>query len=159
MELDDWILALHLLSAFALVGAITMFSIGLVSLRSVETPGRALAVDSALKVAKVAVGIGGVGTIVFGVWLAISLDAYQVWDLWVLLGIAGWAIATETGRRAGLELDKQFEQARQLVTEGKDGPDPDLTAAFRSSRAHMLSWTAAVVTLLVLIDMIWKPGA
>jgi hypothetical protein len=159
VKLDDWILALHLLSAFALVGALTMFSIGIVALRSADTPGRAIAVDSALRVAKVAVAIGGVGTIVFGVWLAISLDAYQVWDLWVLLGIAGWAVATETGRRAGLALNEPFEQARQLVAQGKDVPDPDLTEAFRSSRGHVLHWTAVVVTLLVLLDMIWKPGA
>ena len=159
MEFDDWILALHLLSAFALVGAFTMFSIGFVSLRSTDTPGRALAVDSAMRIGKVAITIGAVGTILFGIWLAISLDSYQVWDLWVILAIVGWAIATELGRRSGMALREPFEHARQLVAQGKDGADAELGAALRSSPGHRLHWLAAVVTLLVLIDMIWKPGA
>ena len=101
MRLDDWLLALHLLSAFALVGAITMFSIGFVVLRSADTPGRVLAIASCLRVAQVSVGIGVIGTIVFGVWLAISLDAYQVWDLWVLLALVGWAHRHRDGTALG----------------------------------------------------------
>ena len=159
MKLDDWILALHLLSAFALVGAFTMFSVGFVSLRSTDTPGRALAVDSAMRIGKVAVTIGSVGTILFGIWLAISLDAYQVWDLWVILAIIGWAIVTELGRRSGVALREPFEHARQLISQGRDGADAELAAALRSSRVYVFHWTAVVVTLLVLIDMIWKPGA
>jgi hypothetical protein len=159
MNLDDWILALHLLSAFALVGALTMFSIGLVALRSTDTPGRVLAVDSTMRIGTVTVAVGAIGTILFGLWLAISLDAYSIWDLWVLLAIVGWALATEIGRRSGMMLREPFQRARELVAQGKDGPDPELNAALRSSPAHKLHWVAVTITLLVLIDMIWKPGA
>jgi len=159
MKLDDWLLALHLLSAVALVGAITIFSIALFALRSAETPGRVLALGPAVKIANVAVAIGIAGTIVFGVWLAISLDAYQVWDLWVILAIVGWAVATESGRRTGVLMGGAFERAGRLAAEGKDGPDAELTAAVRSSQASTLHWVSAAVTLLVLLDMIWKPGA
>ena len=38
-----------------------------------------------------------VGTILFGIWLAISLDAYQVWDGWVIAAIVLWAIGSGTG--------------------------------------------------------------
>jgi len=159
MNLDDWLLALHLLSAFALVGAITIFSIGFVVLRCAETPGRVLALEPALKMGKVAVTVGVVGTIVFGVWLAISLEAYQVWDLWVILALVGWAAATELGRRSGNAIGAAFGRAEQLAAEGKDGPDAELAATVRSSQAQTLHWASTAITLLVLVDMIWKPGA
>ena len=159
MRLDDWLLALHLLSAFALVGALTMFWIGFVVLRSADTPGRVLAIASCLRVGQVSVGIGAIGTIVFGVWLAISLDAYQVWDLWVLLALVGWVIATETGRRSGPLLEHAFKRARELADQGRNVPDAELAAAARNQQALMLHSISSVVTLLVLVDMIWKPGA
>jgi hypothetical protein len=159
MQLDDWILALHLLSAFALVGAMTIFSIGFVALRSADTPNRVLALGPAMLVAQRAVIVGVAGTVVFGIWLAISLDAYQLWDLWVILALIGWAVATAAGSRSGALITPVFERAETLVAEGKDGPDEGLAAMGRSSQANALHLVATVVTVLVLVDMIWKPGA
>jgi hypothetical protein len=156
---DDWLLALHLLSAFALVGAITMFSIGFVILRGTDSPARVLALRPTMDVGEIVVGVGTVGTIVFGVWLAISLDDYQVWDLWVLLAIVGWAIATELGRRGGNAMKDVYAQAEELQGRGVTGASPELGAAVRASRAPVLHWGATAVTLLILVDMIWKPGA
>ena len=116
MRFDDWLLALHLLSAFALVGAITMFWIGFVVLRSADTPGRVLA-------------------------------------------IAGWVIATETGRRSGPLLEHAFKRARELADQGRNVPDAELAAAARNQQALMLHSISSVATLLVLVDMIWKPWA
>jgi len=160
MTFDDWLLALHLLSAFALMGALTLFSIGAFALRSAGgEPSRVLALKPAMFVGNVAVATGIGGTIVFGVWLAIKLDAYQVWDLWVLLAIAGWAIATEVGRRSGEAYGAAFARAETLVGEGRNEPDTELTALAGNRQAAMLHWVSTVVSLLVLIDMIWKPGA
>ena len=36
--------------------------------------------------------IGISGTIVFGVWLAISLDRYQLWDGWIIAALVLWAV-------------------------------------------------------------------
>ena len=46
--------------------------------------------------------VGGLGTLVFGIWLAIYVDGYEVWDGWIITAIVLWAIATELGRRAQL---------------------------------------------------------
>ena len=59
------------------------------------------------------VAVGSLGTIVFGVWLAISLDAYQVWDGWVLAAIVLWAIAVEVGRRGGTGYGAAGKRGRQ----------------------------------------------
>ncbi len=133
MTFDDWLLALHLLSAFALVGAITIFSIGFVVLRSADTPARVLALGPAMQLGQRAVIVGVAGTIVFGVWLAISLDAYQLWDLWVILALVGWAAATAAGRRSGAAHRRRSSTARSSSPrEGKDGPDAELAAMARS---------------------------
>jgi drug/metabolite transporter (DMT)-like permease len=84
----------------------------------------------------IVVGIGLAGTLIFGVWLAISKDEYQLWDLWVILALILWAISGATGQRAGA-----------LAQEGK---------LRESMRFHAAT---SVVTLLILIDMIWKPWA
>lgn len=157
MTFDDWLLALHLLSAFALVGALTMFSIGVFALRSADTPRRVLALQPAMRVATVAVTIGVAGTIVFGIWLAISVDAYQVWDVWVLLAILGWAAATETGRRSGVAFGEAVTRAETLAGEGRNEPDAELQALAGNRQAANLHWASTAITILVLADMIWKP--
>ena len=66
MDLNDWILALHLLSAVALVGALTVFSVMIVTLWRTDDPS---AVTSFMRlgiVGNVLVMIGVAGTIVFG---------------------------------------------------------------------------------------------
>ena len=101
MDLNDWILSLHLLSAFALVGAEVVFWLMIVALWGADSTSR---VASFMRVSQVGTGmvaVGSLGTIVFGVWLAISLDRYQLWDGWVIAAIVLWAIAVEVGRRGG----------------------------------------------------------
>lgn len=159
MTFDDWLLALHLLSAFALLGALTIFSILIAALRSADTPGKVLALAPSMRIGTVAVGIGVTGTIVFGIWLAIKVDAYQVWDLWVILAIVGWAIATEVGRRAGAAFGAAFERAGALAGDGRDEPDAELRTLATNRQAAVLHRVSIVVTVLVLADMIWKPGA
>jgi hypothetical protein len=112
-----------------------------------------------MRVGNVAVGIGIAGTIVFGIWLAIEVDAYEVWDLWILLAIVGWAIATEVGRRAGVGFGKAFERAGALASEGRNEADAELRALAGNQQAALFHWISVVVSVLVLADMIWKPGA
>ena len=72
MDLNDWILSLHLLSAFALVGAEVVFWIMIVALWGTDSTSR---VASLMRVSQVGTGmvaVGSLGTIVFGIWLAIS---------------------------------------------------------------------------------------
>ena len=71
---DDWLLALHLLSAFALVGAIIVFWVAIVAIRRTDLPEQVVAAGRLLPVANVVVTVGSLGTIIFGIWLAIALD-------------------------------------------------------------------------------------
>ena len=61
------------------------------------------------------IGIGSIGVLVLGVWLAIDADAYQVWDGWVIAALVLWAIAVETGRRSGVIYTRRRQRAGELV--------------------------------------------
>jgi len=71
MSFEDWIFALHLLTAATLVGGLVMSWIILVALRSADTPDATLSLNRFAMVATGAVAVGLPGTIGLGIWLAI----------------------------------------------------------------------------------------
>jgi cell division protein FtsW (lipid II flippase) len=125
----DWLLFLHLLAAFLLsVTAVTYSAVAL----GASANGRTLFVADRCW------DVGGLGTLVFGVWLALYLDQYEIWDGWIIGAFVLWLVATGLG-----------DSARR----GLAG------AGAVESRVALMHWlrTLAVVGLLVL--MVWKPGA
>jgi len=158
VSLDDWILALHVLSAFAFVGGVVLFWILVVAVRRVDLPEATIRMEPIVKVGNAAVGVGAGGTIVLGIWLAISLDAYQVWDGWVIAAIVLWAISLATGQRTGVAYMQGMTKAQDLQTSGQTGPNAELLALNRTSNGVLLHFATTVAVVLILIDMIWKPG-
>jgi hypothetical protein len=125
----DWLLFLHLLAAFLLsVTAVTYSAVAL----GAPAGGRTLFVADRCW------DVGGLGTLVLGVWLALYLDQYEIWDGWIIGAIVVWAVATALG-----------DTVRRRLAE----------AQAVESRVALMHWlrTLAVVGLLVL--MVWKPGA
>ncbi len=159
MSLDDWLLALHLIAAAALVGATTLFWVMAAGMRSVDTPGPTLAMGRLAMVGTGTIGFGTLGTIVFGVWLAISLDGYEVWDGWIVASIVLWIVGSGLGQRAGMEFAKPVARARELAAAGATGPSAELAALNRTARGLALQLGLSVAVLAILVLMIWKPGA
>lgn len=160
MSLYDWLLFLHLLTAFALVAALVVFwTIGVVA-RNVERPSESLRYFRVAMPANVLVGIGTIGTLIFGVWLAIERDEYQVWDGWILAALVLWAISTELGRRGGTVYGEAAKLAARLSSEGRgDEASVELRTLLQDRRAMVLQALSSLGVLLILIDMIYKPGA
>ena len=159
MELNDWLLALHLLSAFSLVAAMIVFWVGIVVIRRTDLPEQVVAAGRLFPVAAVAVTVGSLGTIIFGIWLAISLDGVAVWSGWVIAAIILWAIGTETGRRGGTYFGTAIDRATESVASGTTAPDAKLAELARTQHGLLLHSISSLAILLILIDMIWKPGA
>jgi hypothetical protein len=159
VSFDDWILALHVLSAFAFIGALVLFWILIVAIRRTDLPDVTVGMAPVARIGNVATGIGAIGTIVFGVWLAISKDEYQVWDGWVIGALVLWAIAMETGRRTGVEYTNAMNKGQELSAAGQTGSSAELWAMNRTPTGVLMHTATSVVALLILIDMIWKPGA
>jgi hypothetical protein len=107
----------------------------------------------------VAVSAGTIGTLVFGLWLAISLDAYHPWDGWVIAAIVLWALTGATGNRTGTEYNAARDRALELSEAGSIGPSADLLQMNRTRRGIVFHALTSLFVLLLLIDMIWKPGA
>ena len=103
MSLDDWILALHVLSAFALVAAMVVFWVILAG-RHADPEGARLA--PVARIATVGVAVGSLGTLVFGVWLALSVGGYDLWDGWILAALVLWVVGVGTGERGGAALNQ-----------------------------------------------------
>jgi hypothetical protein len=159
MDLNDWLLALHLLSAFAFASAVVLFSVVVVVVRRSDEPETVSSVARLMPVGRGAVIAGSLGVVVFGIWLAIARDGIQIWDGWVIAAIVLWAISSETGRRSDPEFAPCIERAQELVAAGQTGPDARLKELGRTSRGLLLHTIATVSVILILIDMIWKPGA
>lgn len=132
----DFLLFVHVLSAFFLVAMTVMYTSYVFG---GPTPGRSVFVAQALD------GIGGAGTIIFGVWLALYVDGYGILDGWIIVAIVLWALSAETGRRAHT---------------GLVGAKPG-GAEVTMSREDVIRWHLIRTGLIVLLlaDMIFKPGA
>jgi hypothetical protein len=159
VTLDDWILALHVLSAFAYVGAIILFWVIIVAVWRLDAPDPTIRLGPVARLGTVVVGIGGAGTLIFGIWLALSFGDYDLWDGWIIAAIVLWAIAGALGQRTGVEYTRGVRKAIELRDAGRAGPDAELLALNRTQRGLVLHALVTVTVLLILIDMIWKPGA
>ncbi len=160
MTLYDWLLFLHVASAFALVAALVVFWVIAVAARGVDRPNDSLRYFRVAKPANVLVIAGTMGTLVFGIWLAIDADAYKLWDGWILAALVLWAVAAATGQRGGVTYANAAKLAARLAGEGRgDEPNDELRTLLQDRRAMWLNIVSSLVVLLLLVDMIYKPGA
>ena len=159
MSLDDWILALHVLSAFAYVAGIVLFWVLVVAVRKTDTPDGTIRMEPVVKVGNASVGIGAGGTIILGLWLAFSVGGYDIWDPWIIAALVLWVLAVETGRRTGAEYTAGMTKAQELRAAGHDGPSAELLAVNRTQRGLQMHALSSVIVLAILVIMIWKPGA
>ena len=159
MTFDDWLLALHVLSAFAYVAGMIVFWVLIVAVRRTDTPDGTIRMEPIVKVGTIGTGIGAGGTIVFGIWLAFSVGGYDIWDGWIIAAIVLWAIAGGIGGRTGKAYMQGMNKAKELEAAGETGSNAELLALNRTQNGLVRHSVASLVLLLILIDMIWKPGA
>jgi hypothetical protein len=159
MSFEDWIFALHLLTAATLVGGLVMSWIVLVALRSADTPEATLSVHRVATVAYGAVLVGLPGAIGLGIWLAILRPELDPWHGWAIGAIVLWSIATAAFLRSMVEYAKPAKRARALLEAGQTGSSAELTALNRTSTGLLLRALASLAIVLIVIDMVYKPGA
>lgn len=159
MEFYDWLLALHVLAAFSLVAALVLYSAVIAFAWNLSVPSDVARLFRVSRVGDVAIAVGSLGTLILGVWLAIDSDDYQVWDGWIIAALVLWVLSMETGRRTGALYTETRDRARALVAEGRDTPQPELSAMLRSTTGLALHTATVVLILALVVVMIYKPGA
>jgi hypothetical protein len=130
----DFLLAAHLLSAAAMITAMVIFS-------AYEL--KAPVSQRQIGFAEVMVQVGAMLLLVFGVWLALYVDGYELWDGWILASIVLWAAMAGIGARVGKTRADQIE-AGAVATGG---------------RVAVMHWFTIAAAFVILVLMIWKPGA
>jgi cell division protein FtsW (lipid II flippase) len=123
----DWLLFFHLIAVFLIGATVVVYSAVALGARA---PGRTLFVADRCW------DVGGLGTLIFGIWLALNLDQYDFFDGWILLAIALWFVATGLG---------QSSQRR--------------VASGATTAVATMHWLRTLVIIGLLVVMIWKPGA
>jgi len=121
------LLFLHLIAAFLLAVTVVMYS----AVALGATAGGRM-----LFVADRCWDVGGLGTLVLGIWLALNLDVYDFFDGWILGAIVLWFVATGLG---------QMVQRRM--------------ASGETTAVDTLHWLRTLVVIGLLVLMVWKPGA
>ena len=156
----DWLLFLHVASAFALVAALVVYWVIAVAGRNVDRAADSLRFFRIARPANVLVIVGTVGTLIFGIWLAIYVDGYELWDGWILAALVLWVIAVVTGQRGGVAYAQAQKLAEQWAGEGRgDEPSPELQALLQDRRAMWLNIISSLAVVVLIVDMIYKPGA
>ena len=159
MDFNQWMLALHVLAAFSLVAGSTLFWVLVVAIRRIDTPDDTLRLGPVVKVGNATIGIGMGGTIILGIYLAFAIDGYAMWDGWILAAFVLWVIGAALGRQVEEAYRQGPRKALELKGAGENGPNAELLALNRTSRGVLLHALTSAVLLLIIIDMIWKPGA
>ena len=159
MSFDDWMLALHVLSAFSYIAGMIVFWVLIIAVRRTDTAEGTIRMGPMVKLGNAAVGIGAGGTIILGIWLAFSVGGYDIWDGWIIAALVLWAIAAALGQRTGAAYMQGMNKAQELQAAGQPGPNPELLAINRTSNGVLFHALASVAVALIVIDMIWKPGA
>jgi hypothetical protein len=133
----DTLLFLHVLGAFIAFVTIVAFSAFALGV----TSGR-----GSFALADWTWNLSGAMLLIFGVWLALYVDGYELWDGWILGALVLFAAASAFGARARIEVLNGMSEDAATVD-----PAP--------AQVTMWHWLRTLSIVLILVLMIWKPGA
>ena len=154
MELYEWLLLGHILAAIAWVGgAITMQIVG-------NRLVRAESAEAVAAFSRTAEWIGprlympaSLAVLGFGIALVWVSDAWSIGQLWIILALVGIAISAIGGAVFFGPQSKRIAQA--FEAEGAES----VRAQALVRRLFVVSRADLVILLLLVADMVLKPGA
>ena len=155
MNFYDWMLALHLLAAVAIASALVLYTVLVVNGRRWESPDQTRLLFRIAPIGTPLIGGGSVLALILGVILAIDSDRFEIWNGWIIAAIVLWAVMGATGARTGA----YYTAVQKLAEEGGEGAQQEVVARLRARTGALLHLGTVLVFLLILLDMIFKPGA
>ena len=93
--------------------------------------------------------------LVFGVILALDSDTFEIWDPWIIAAIILWAALGAVGQRTGT----YYTGVEKLAQQSDAGTEAEVLARLRASTGATLHFVTVGIFVLLLLDMIFKPGA
>ena len=132
--MDHALLFFHVLAAFFLGTGVVIYTAFVLG-SPVNRPTRL--------VAEILWGVGGLGTLAFGIWLALNRPEYEIWDGWIIAALILWVLATGSGAQASRGVQ----------------PAGDDSAVAVDRRTQFAHWMRVLYVVALLVVMVWKPGA
>jgi hypothetical protein len=151
----DWMLAVHLLAAFAVAAALVLFSVIVVAGRRMSTLEETRLLFRVAPIGTPLIAGGMLVALVAGVVLALDADDFELWDPWVIAGIVLLAILGGIGQRTGA----YYTEVQKVAEGGAADAESDVLARLRAPTGARLHVITVAVFLVLVLDMIFKPGA
>jgi hypothetical protein len=148
-------LALHLIAAFAVASSLVLFSILVFTGRRARTLEDTRTLFRVAPVGNALITGGVVLVVVFGVILALDSDRFELWDGWVIAAIVLVAAFGGIGQRSGA----YYMDVQKLAEAPGGGNESEVLARLRAPTGATLHYVTVVIFLLIVLDMIYKPGA
>ena len=157
MSRYDWLLFLHVTGAFMVLSGAVMAGIFNVTAIRRGRPSEVALLFRLTQVAAALITTGMLVTLGIGLWLVHDAD-YGYGETWVVLALILWVLANALGSIGGSREKETRRLAERLAAEG-DAPSDELRTRLRDPVSLALSWGSGLVVIVILILMIWKPGA
>jgi hypothetical protein len=148
----DWMLALHLLAAFAIAAALVLYSVLVVSGRRMTTLAQTRTLFRVAPVGGPLIGAGMGLALAFGIVLALKSSDFEIWNGWIIAAFVLWALLADIGRRSGV----YYTDVQKLA---ESGQETEVLARLRASKGALLHTATVALFVLLLLDMLFKPGA
>jgi hypothetical protein len=155
VDFTDWMLALHLISAFAVASSLVLFSVLVFNGRRMTTLEQTRTLFRVAPMGNVLITAGLGLVLLFGVILALDSDRFNIWDGWVIAAIILFAIFGAVGQRAGV----YYTNVQKLAEEPGGANEAEVLARLKASTGVTLHYATVALFVLILLDMIFKPGA
>jgi hypothetical protein len=149
----DWMFALHLVAVFAIASALVLYSVLVVSGRRMTTLEETRTLFRVAPVGGPLIGAGMGLALALGVVLALKSSEFEIWNGWIVAGFVLWALLAEVGRRSGV----YYTAVQKLAESG--GAEQEVIARLRASQGALLHVATVALFVLLLLDMLFKPGA
>jgi hypothetical protein len=154
VDFYDWMLAVHVLSAFAIAAALVLFAVLVFAGRRMETLDETRLLFRVAPIGGPLIGIGMGLALLLGIVLAIDADEYQLWDAWIIIAIVLWALLAAAGGRTG----KYYTDVQKLAESG-EGSGAEVISRLRAPTGASFHFLTIAIFVLLLLDMIFKPWA
>ncbi len=154
MDFTDWMLALHLLSAFAVAASLVLFSSLVYSGRRMTSLEQTRTLFRVAPIGNALITGGLVLVLIFGIILSVDSDTFELWDPWIIVAIVLVVAFGGVGQRSGAYYTNVQQRA-----EAPDGNEAEVLALLRAPTGARLHVVTVLLFLLIVLDMIFKPGA
>ncbi len=154
VDFTGWMLALHLISAFGVAASLVLFSVLVYRGRRMTTLEQTRTLFRVAPVGTALIGGGLVLVLIFGIVLSLDSDRFDIWDPWIIAAIVLTIAFGGVGQRSGA-----YYTEVQKLAEASDANEAEVVARLRAPTGAALHLVSVVIFVLIVLDMIFKPGA